>query len=480
MLFWVSYVISPGAKCVSFTKIAIMDTSLPKNANKIQEVQENTTKAKDALGQDKLLTAHDTNLSHQMDKLALPHKEKELIADGHLPDSKFKPGAEKNEKGQVEKVTYPDGNSRAFNYNEQGQITKVTSSSAGGADFIRQQNPDGSWSDKWTIVPKSGAPAYEATFKSGKDLNGKDCPDISVDEQGNLKWRFADGREHSIDASGQSLEQNVTRGARGETLYRDHYGRIDSSDDNGFVQTYKYDTDSKDSFGNVIEIRNSRHEVYKRQGNQFVRVEEDGKGGQKVLQVWDTVMELDQETGLPAYRDTRVVQDYDSQESRNERMLPPMPGDISVRGEPTISPEKIDAVLRKKGSPVAGLGQFIYDEGVRTGINPAVALAFFQQESCCGTHPQSNFPHTNNWGNIRENREGHVGYKGFRVYENPEDGIRDWYNLIDKGRPYRNCSSLSQILRKYAPNSDGNNEAAYAKNVKRNVALWSDLKDPIS
>jgi hypothetical protein len=479
MLFWVSYVISPGAKCVSFTKIAIMDTSLPKNANKIQEVQENTTKAKDALGQDKLLTAHDTNLSHQMDKLALPHKEKKLIADGHLPDSKFKPGAEKNEKGQIDKVTYPDGNSRSFEYNEKGEITKVTSTSGNGSDFIRQQNPDGSWSDKWAIVPKSGTPAYEVTLESGKDLNGNPCQDISVDANGNLKWRFADGREHSVDATGAYHHLDATRGARGETLYRDdRTGRINSSDDNGFKQYYEYDTDGKDSVGNIVKVTNSRNEVYERRGNQFVQVQRDNNGAEKILHVWNTIMELDQETGLPIYRDTRNPADYN--DSSNDKMLPPLPGDISVRGEPTISPEKIDAVLRAKHSPVAGLGQFIYDEGVRTGINPAVALAFFQQESCCGTHPQSNFPHTNNWGNIRENREGHVGYKGFRVYENPEDGIRDWYNLIDKGRPYRNCSSLSQILRKYAPNSDGNNEAAYAKNVKRNVALWSDLKDPIS
>lgn len=154
---------------------------------------------------------------------------------------------------------------------------------------------------------------------------------------------------------------------------------------------------------------------------------------------------------------------------------PPIAGDMPMKGPPTITPEKIDQVLKSFNSPASGLGQHIYDEGVKRGINPAVALAFFVQESSAGTKGVA--AETNSWGNIKG--EGPAGsYKGFRSYDNFAQGVDDWYRLIDdkylapKSEGGRGYTHLSQVISTYAPGSDNNNERAYVANVKGMVQGW--------
>lgn len=153
----------------------------------------------------------------------------------------------------------------------------------------------------------------------------------------------------------------------------------------------------------------------------------------------------------------------------------PIAGDMKLEGPPTITPEKIDEVLKSYGSPATGLGQVIHDEGVRTGINPAVALAFFIQESSAGTAGVARS--TKSWGNIKGS--GPAGsYKGFRAYNTWEEGVKDWYRLIDdkylapRSEGGRGYEYLSQVISTYAPSSDNNNERAYVANVKGMVEGW--------
>ena len=154
----------------------------------------------------------------------------------------------------------------------------------------------------------------------------------------------------------------------------------------------------------------------------------------------------------------------------------PVAGDLAMKGPPTITAEKIDEVLKSYGSPAAGLGQLIYDEGVRTGINPAIALGFFIQESSAGTAGVAR--HTKSFGNIKG--EGPAGsYKGFRAYPTWEDGIKDWYRLIDdkylapQSEGGRGHTHLSQVLNTYAPKSE-NDTTAYIANVKGMVNGWDN------
>src|SRR5438270_11418095 len=63
----------------------------------------------------------------------------------------------------------------------------------------------------------------------------------------------------------------------------------------------------------------------------------------------------------------------------------------SVLGPPTVSAALINQVLAAAHSPAAGKGQALYSDGVRYGIDPVFALAFFLHESSFGTNGVARF-----------------------------------------------------------------------------------------
>lgn len=154
--------------------------------------------------------------------------------------------------------------------------------------------------------------------------------------------------------------------------------------------------------------------------------------------------------------------------------LPVVSGPYSVLGKPTITADFINRVLASYGSPAAGLGQQMYDLGVKYGIDPVYALAFFMHESLFGTTGEARV--TLSLGNERciptrpcidQNRGGYAQmYSWF-------DGFEQWFKLIRNlyvaqwGRV-----TVDQIIPKYAPNSDGNNEAEYIATLKHEVDVW--------
>lgn len=154
--------------------------------------------------------------------------------------------------------------------------------------------------------------------------------------------------------------------------------------------------------------------------------------------------------------------------------LPVHKGPYSVLGSPTISASLINRVLAYYHSPAAGLGQQIYDLGVKYGIDPVYALAFFMHESLFGTTGEART--TLSLGNLRciparpcidQNRGGYAQMYSWT------DGFEQWYKLIRNlyvaqwGRV-----TVDQIIPKYAPNSDGNNEAGYIAALKHEVDTW--------
>lgn len=155
----------------------------------------------------------------------------------------------------------------------------------------------------------------------------------------------------------------------------------------------------------------------------------------------------------------------------------PTTNGLSVLGPPTISPEKIEAVLREYNSPAQGHGQEIYDLGVQYNINPAIMLAFFIHESGAGSNPawagrKEDGSFTHNIGNIICT-EGWRCYGRFRDYDNWSQGIDDWYKLITElyigawGR-----QTVEDIIPRYAPASDNNDESAYINSVRTMVESW--------
>ena len=146
----------------------------------------------------------------------------------------------------------------------------------------------------------------------------------------------------------------------------------------------------------------------------------------------------------------------------------------SVLGPPTVSAAFIDRVLAAYHSPAAGLGQALYDDGVSTGIDPVYALAFFMHESSFGTTGEAR--KTLALGNERcipDRPCVDLEQGGYAQMQSWEDGFRHWYTLILT--LYVNewhWVTIEQIVPKYAPGSDGNDEAAYVAAIEHAVETW--------
>jgi hypothetical protein len=148
--------------------------------------------------------------------------------------------------------------------------------------------------------------------------------------------------------------------------------------------------------------------------------------------------------------------------------VPHLPdGDLTMTGASTITPEKINEVLKAYHSPAAGMGQYIYDQGLKHGINPAMALAFYVVESNCGTKGLA--VKNKSWGNVRGD-----GPHGYKPYDSIKDSLDQWYNLITHlylGKFH--TDKLAPVISHYSPNSDGNNESAYVHRVGQLVRQWA-------
>jgi hypothetical protein len=114
---------------------------------------------------------------------------------------------------------------------------------------------------------------------------------------------------------------------------------------------------------------------------------------------------------------------------------------------------------------------------VQYGIDPAFLLAFFIHESSAGTNPawagiKADGTTTHNVGNI-VCTTGWRCYGRFRDYATWDDGIEDWYKLIrDLYVGEWSHSTLEEIIPKYAPASDNNDEARYIAQVRTLVEGW--------
>ncbi len=182
--------------------------------------------------------------------------------------------------------------------------------------------------------------------------------------------------------------------------------------------------------------------------------------------------------------------------------VPPLPPDSQIvaapaaqeSGSPTfVSPPRISrtlfAQLLQHGvgggtSPAAPHADDLYNIIVSYGLDPAIALAFFAQESqfcttgICAQHTMYN------WGMTRaavsENRVAgtvSVGGGPFVVYTSWQDGVRDWcelirYRYVDKG-----LDTVARAVPVYAPAFDGNLPEQYVERVHRRVAAWQGI-DP--
>ena len=157
-----------------------------------------------------------------------------------------------------------------------------------------------------------------------------------------------------------------------------------------------------------------------------------------------------------------------------KKPIPTQTGPYAVLGKPTITADFINQVLASYNSPAAGKGQDMYDLGVKYGIDPVFALAFFMHESLFGTTGEARA--TLSLGNLRciptrpcidQNRGGYAQMNSW------VDGFEQWYKLI------RNLYiaqwglvTVDKIIPTYAPNSDHNNETEYIASLKHEIDAW--------
>lgn len=157
-------------------------------------------------------------------------------------------------------------------------------------------------------------------------------------------------------------------------------------------------------------------------------------------------------------------------------------GDYNLKAPPSVSAQQIDRILSSYNSPATGSGAVWYNLGVRYGIDPAFAVAFFIHESGAGT--------ARNWAGLKPDGStthnvGNIicaGYptcfNRFRDYPSWEAGIEDWYRLIDveylQGRGHR---TVADIIPVYAPSFE-NDVDGYVNVVHRLVDQWRQGRIP--
>jgi len=157
-------------------------------------------------------------------------------------------------------------------------------------------------------------------------------------------------------------------------------------------------------------------------------------------------------------------------------LTPVDPNDTAIKHSPSLTPSQIDSILTSYGSPAVGTGQTFYNEGIKHGIDPAWAVAFFIHESSAGTAGAA--VDTKNMGNIICT-PGYTCIDRFRSYATWEEGIADWYTLIDTEYVGgRGLTSINDVIPIYAPSFE-NDIGGYQNVVTATVAGWRRASTPV-
>lgn len=149
-------------------------------------------------------------------------------------------------------------------------------------------------------------------------------------------------------------------------------------------------------------------------------------------------------------------------------------GGLSFRAAPRIGQASFERILSGAGSPAAPQAAELYTIIVGYGLDPAVALAFFQHESQYCTTGRCARSDLHNWGMLRRHirPERNAGTSdGFARYATWQDGVRDWCELM-LGYINRGMDTVEKAVPVYAPQADGNTPTAYISAIRRLVTSW--------
>ena len=147
----------------------------------------------------------------------------------------------------------------------------------------------------------------------------------------------------------------------------------------------------------------------------------------------------------------------------------PAASSSSVLGRPSLSAAFINRVLTDYHSPAVGLGQAMYTDSLRFGIDDVFALAFFSHESQFGRLGVAVVTHS--LGNIICTAGYPSCVGSFRSYASWQAGCLDWFRLIASVYVPRGLTTVEQIVPVYAPASE-NDVSAYIVAVLAAVKAW--------
>lgn len=186
--------------------------------------------------------------------------------------------------------------------------------------------------------------------------------------------------------------------------------------------------------------------------------------------------------------------------------------ELNINGAPTITTGRIREILQTVDSPAVLFSDVFYNEGVNFNVDPAIALAFFKQESNYGTKGIA--VNTNSIGNRRVPRSCYFDQENCKLsmpdggrcdvscsddacdfvhyskingfycgYDSWEKSIRTWYELIS-GRTYvgAGLTTIDKIIPKYCPASDCGGEEGvqdYIYNVKVSVSNYRGKEETV-
>jgi Mannosyl-glycoprotein endo-beta-N-acetylglucosaminidase len=160
----------------------------------------------------------------------------------------------------------------------------------------------------------------------------------------------------------------------------------------------------------------------------------------------------------------------DSWQHDPQAKIPSQAGPYSVLGNPSITVDFINRVLSNYRSPAAGKGQTLHDLGKQYGIDPAFALAFFMHESSFGNKGEAT--KSLSLGNLRCIPNFRCE-DNFAQFDSWEDGFKAWYQLIRNLYVSQwGLTTVDQIIPRYAPSADNNNEQGYIAALKHAIDTW--------
>jgi hypothetical protein len=145
-------------------------------------------------------------------------------------------------------------------------------------------------------------------------------------------------------------------------------------------------------------------------------------------------------------------------------------GTYSIVGPPTINAQFINQVFSYYNSPMKGQGQLFVEVSQYCGLDPASVLAFYMHESSFGLAGEARYSLSP--GNLRC-IPGFKCQDGYAWFDSWQDGLMVQCRLLRN--LYVDAWGLTtpeQIIPKYAPAADNNNEKAYEYALEHAVDTW--------